>query len=377
MAVVLTAEQRELRSIVRDFFTVRSSESAVREQMTSPDGLDAVTWKQLGEQLGVQGMAVPEAYGGAGFSHVDLGIVLEEAGRALFTGPLLSTVLAAEAVLAAGDEGARADLLPRLAEGAVGTLAVLDRPGGWADPDVTTRAEPQGASWTVTGRKLHVPDGAVSDLVVTTARCGDGTALFAVETGAPGVSVETVPTLDPTRRQGHLTFAAAPARLLTTPGTADAAIACTLSAAAVYLATEQLGGAARALEMAIDYSGTRHQYGRAIGSFQAIKHLCADLAATLESARSAAYAGLEALDLEAPDLPLTASAAKVFCSETYTAVTAACIQIHGAIATTWEHPAQLYFKRAKSSALLFGSPARHRQLLAAALGFASPTGDPR
>jgi alkylation response protein AidB-like acyl-CoA dehydrogenase len=377
MAVVLTAEQRELRSVVRDFFAVRSSESAVRQQMTSPDGLDAVTWKQLGEQLGVQGMAVPEAYGGAGFSHVDLGIVLEEAGRALFTGPLLSTVLAAEAVLAAGDEGARADLLPRLAEGAVGTLAVLDRPGGWADPDVTTRAEQQGTSWALTGRRLHVPDGAVSELVVTTARCGDGTALFAVETGAPGVSVETVPTLDQTRRQAHLTFAAAPARLLAAPGTADAAIARTLSAAAVYLATEQLGGATRALEMAIDYSRTRHQYGRAIGSFQAIKHLCADLAAALESARSGAYAGLEALDLEAPDLPLAASAAKVFCSETYTAVTAACIQIHGAIATTWEHPAHLYFKRAKSSALLFGTPARHRQLLAAALGFASPTEEPR
>ena len=264
-------------------------------------------------------MAVPEVYGGSGFSSVDLGIVLEEAGRALYGGPLLSTVLAAEAVLAAGDEAACADLLPRLAAGdVVGTVAVLERPGGWADPDVTTRAEQQGASWTLTGRTLHVPDGAVSDLVVTTARCGDGTALFAVETGAPGVSVETVPTLDQTRRQAHLAFDAAPARLLAVPATADAALARTLSAAAVYLATEQLGGAARALEMAVDYSRTRHQYGRAIGSFQAIKHLCADLAAALESARSAAYAGLEALDGDAADLPLAASAAKVFCSETYT-----------------------------------------------------------
>ena len=378
MAVVLTAEQRELRSVVRAFFAERSAEDTVREQMSSPPGLDTSTWKQLGEQLGVQGMAVPEVYGGSGFSSVDLGIVLEEAGRALYGGPLLSTVLAAEALLAAGDEAACANLLPRLAAGdVVGTVAVLERPGGWADPDVTTRAEQQGATWTLTGRTLHVPDGAVSDLVVTTARCGDGTALFAVETGAPGVSVETVPTLDQTRRQAHLAFDAAPARLLTVPATADAALARTLSAAAVYLATEQLGGAARALEMAVDYSRTRHQYGRAIGSFQAIKHLCADLAAALESARSAAYAGLEALDGDAADLPLAASAAKVFCSETYTAVTAACIQIHGAIATTWEHPAHLYFKRAKSSALLFGSPSRHRELLAAALGFASPTGDPR
>jgi len=369
MAVVLTTEQRELRSVVRAFFAERSTESAVREQMSGPPRLDTATWKQLNEQLGVQGMAVPEAYGGAGFSHVDLGIVLEETGRTLFSGPLLSTVLAAEAILAAGDAAACADLLPRLAaDGAVGTLAVLERPGGWGDSTVTTRAEQQGASWSLTGRKLHVPDGAVSDLVVTTARCGDGTALFAVETGAPGVSVETVPTLDQTRRQAHLTFDAAPARLLSAPGTADAAIARTLSAAVVYLATEQLGGAARALEMAVEYSLTRHQYGRPIGSFQAIKHLCADLATALESARSASYAGLEALDRESADLPVAASAAKVFCSETYTAATAACIQIHGAIATTWEHPAHLYFKRAKSSALLFGTPARHRELLAAALG---------
>jgi alkylation response protein AidB-like acyl-CoA dehydrogenase len=337
--------------------------------MASPTGLDTSAWKQLGEQLGVQGLAVPEAFGGSGFTHVDLGIVLEEAGRALFGGPLLSTVLAAEAVLASGDDAASADLLPRLAgEGAVGTVALLERPGGWADPDVGTRAESQGSSWSLTGRKLHVPDGAVSDVVVTTARCGDRTALFAVEAAAAGVTVETVPTLDQTRRQAHLTFDGAPARLLGQPEGAPAAIARTLSAAAVYLAAEQVGGAARALEMAVDYSKVRHQYGRPIGSFQALKHLSADLATAVESARSAAYAGLEALDRDAPDLPLAASAAKVFCSETYTAASAACLQIHGAIGTTWEHPAHLYFKRAKSSALLFGTPSRHRELLAAALG---------
>jgi alkylation response protein AidB-like acyl-CoA dehydrogenase len=376
MTVVLTAEQRELRSVVRSFFAERSPESAVREQMSGAPGLDTATWKQLGEQLGVQGMAVPEAYGGAGFSYLDLGIVLEAAGGALFTGPLLSTVLAAEAVLAAGDDAACADLLPRLAaEGAVGTLAVLEGPGRWADDEVSTRAEQQGTSWSLTGRKLHVPDGSVSDLVVTTARCDGGTALFAVETGAAGVTVQAVPTMDQTRRQAHVTFDAAPARLLAPPGASDAAIARTLSAAAVFLAAEQLGGAARALEMAVEYSRTRHQYGRAIGSFQAIKHLCADVATALESARSAVYAGLEALDEDAPDLSLAASAAKVFCSETYTTATAACIQIHGAIGTTWEHPAHLYFKRAKSSALLFGSPARHRELLAAALGLGTRIGE--
>src|SRR3954452_9209787 len=378
MAVVLTPEQRQLRSVLREFFADRSAESLVREQMAGPAGFDTDTWKQLGEQLAVQGLAVPEAYGGTGFTHVDLGIVLEEAGRALFGGPLLSTVLAAEAILAAGDHAACAELLPRLAaEGAVGSIALLERPGGWADAEVTTRAERQGSSWCLTGRKLHVPDGAVTQLVVTTARCEDGTALFAVETAAAGVTVEAVPTLDQTRRQAHLTFDAVPARRLTRPGVAEAAIARTLAAAAVYLATEQLGGAARTLEMAVDHSLTRHQYGRPIGSFQAIKHLCADLATAVESARSAAYAGLEALDADAAELPLTASAAKVFCSDTYAAASAACIQVHGAIATTWEHPAHLYFKRATSSALLFGTASRHRELLAAALGLCPPPEPPR
>src|SRR3954447_12627578 len=167
MTVVLTAEQRELRSVARDFFTDRSGESRVRQQMADPTGADTDTWKQLTEQLGVQGMVVPEAYGGGGFSRVDLGVVLEEAGRALYGGPLLSTVLAAEAVMAAGDEAACAELLPRLAAGeAVGTLALLERPGGWADPEVTTRADQRGSSWSLTGRKLHVLDGAVSDVVV-------------------------------------------------------------------------------------------------------------------------------------------------------------------------------------------------------------------
>jgi alkylation response protein AidB-like acyl-CoA dehydrogenase len=371
MTVVPTPEQRELRSVARDFFTGRSGESRVRQHLADPTGADtadAATWKQLTEQLGVQGMVVPEAYGGGGFSHVDLGVVLEEAGRALYGGPLLSTVLAAEAIMAAGADAACADLLPRLVDGAVGSIAVLERPGGWAGGEVGTLAEHRDSAWYLTGRKLHVLDGAASELVVATARCGDRTALFAVETAADGVSAEPVGTLDRTRRQAHLTFDAAPARLLGEPGSGDAAISRVLAAAAVELATEQLGGAARAVEMAVEYSKARHQYGRPIGSFQAIKHLCADLAVALESARSAVYAGLEALDADAPDLPLASSAAKVFCSETYNAASAACIQIHGAIATTWEHPAHLYFKRAKSSALLFGSPSRHRELLAAALG---------
>ena len=364
MTRTLTPEQRELQSVARGFFAERSDEAAVRAQMAAPSEYDATTWTLLNEQLGVQGMIVPEKYGGSGFGHVDLGVVLEEAGRALYGGPLLSTALAADAVLASGDEAA--DLLPRIAqEGAVGTVAVLERARGWGAAPAA-RAERDGGRWRLTGRKVHVLDAAAADVLLVTARYGERIGLFAV---APeDVTITPVPTLDQTRRQAHIAFDAAPARLL-----GDGAGARLLATAAIHLAVEQVGGAARALEMAVEYSRTRHQYGRPIGSFQAIKHLCADVATAVESARSAAYAGLHALDVDAPDLALTASAAKVFCAETYTAAAAVCVQVHGAIAITWEHPAHLHLKRAKAGELLFGSPSRHRELLAAALGLTETT----
>lgn len=365
MSGALSVEQRELRSVARDFFADRSDEAAVRAQMAAPidavAGYDTTTWALLNEQLGVQGMIIPEEYGGSGFGHVDLGVVLEEAGRALYGGPLLSTVLAADAILATGDHAA--DLLTRIAQdGAAATVAVLERAGSWGAPP-RMRAERDGARWRLTGRKVHVLDAMSADLLVVSAPEG----LFAVS--RDDVTITPAPTLDQTRRQAHIAFDGAPARQLGD----GAAVARLLATAAIHLAVEQVGGAARALDMAVEYSRTRHQYGRPIGSFQALKHLCADVATAVESARSAAYAGLHALDVDAPDLALTASAAQVFCAETYTAAAALCVQVHGAIAITWEHPAHLHLKRAKAGELLFGSPSRHRELLAAALGLAEGT----
>ncbi|MEU7811682.1 acyl-CoA dehydrogenase family protein [Pseudonocardia sp. NPDC049154] len=369
MAVTLTAEQRELRTVVRGFFADRSDEAEVRRQMDTAQGYDPALWRQMAEQLCLQGMAVPEEFGGAGFGHVELGLVLEEAGRAVFGGPLLSTALAAEAIRAAGDEAARKELLPQLAEqGAVGAVAVLDVPGGWSADDVATAAERSGADWTITGTKIHVVDAAAAALLVVAARTADGPALFVVETRADGVTLTPEPTLDQTRKQARVELAGAPARLLGEVSAGRAAVERLLATGAIHLAAEQVGVAARALELAVEYSQTRYQYGRAIGSFQAIKHLCADVLTAVETARSAAYAGLLALDTDDPELALTAGAAKVFCSETATAATATCIQVHGGIGFTWEHPAHLYFKRAKASESLFGTPAAHRERLADALG---------
>ena len=365
MSVALSAEQLELRSVARRFFTLRSSEAEVRKAMDTADGFDRAVWSQLNEELGVQGMVVPEEFGGSGFSHVDFGVVLEEAGRSLLCAPMLSTALAVEALLVVGDVQANKELLPRLAEqGAIGTIGTLETAGQALYPDVATRAEWGPEGWLLSGEKHHVLDGQVSDIILVTARSGTSVGLFAVDAGASGLEATAMATLDQTRRQARIVLRRTPARLLGALDSGGRVVQRVHAAAAVFLAVEQVGSAQRALELAIDYSKTRHQYGRPIGSFQAVKHLCADVHTAIQAGWSIAYAGLRALDDDDSDLKLTASAAKVFCSQTLKQASAACIQIHGAIGFTWEHSAHLYFKRAASSALLFGTPSAHRESIA-------------
>jgi alkylation response protein AidB-like acyl-CoA dehydrogenase len=325
----------------------------------------------MADQLGLQGIAVPEEYEGSGYGYLELGIVFEEMGRALLCAPYLSTVaLAAEALLRCGDEAARKDLLPGLATGrAIGTLAVLEQPGRWDEAGVRTRAHRSGAGWVLDGGKRHVPDGHIADLIMVAARTPAGVGLFAVDGAAPGLRRVPVPTMDQTRKQAHLEFVGTPARLVGDSGGGWPVIRRVLDATAVLLAAEQVGGASRVVEMATEYAGLRVQFGRPIGSFQAVKHLCADMLTEAEAARSAAYYGLWALASEAPeDLPVAASLAKVYCSEAYSKIAGDAIQVHGGIGFTWEHPAHLYFKRAKSGEAMFGTRTYHRDLLAARLG---------
>jgi alkylation response protein AidB-like acyl-CoA dehydrogenase len=233
---------------------------------------------------------------------------------------------------------------------------------------VQTRARRSGAGWWVLdGGKRHVPDGHIADLILVGARTPAGIGLFAVDGAAPGVTRVPVPTLDQTRKQAHLDFAGTPARLIGDEGDGGRVIRRVLDTAAILLAAEQAGGALRVVEMAAGYAGMRVQFGRPIGSFQAVKHLCADMLTEAEAARSAAYYGLWALAADSEDVPLAASLAKVYCSAAYSKIAGDAIQVHGGIGFTWEHPAHLYFKRAKSSEVMFGTPARHRDVLAARL----------
>ncbi len=291
-------------------------------------------------------------------------------GRALLCAPYLSTVaLAAEALLRCGDEAVKKDLLPALAAGGViGTLAVLEQPGRWDQTGIAMRAERRGPGWVLHGEKRHVLDGHIADIILVAARTDAGIGLFAVDGSAPGLTRMPTATMDQTRKQAHLEFTGTPARLIGDEGTGWPVVRRVLDTAAILLAAEQVGGASRALEMAAGYAQVRTQFGRPIGSFQAIKHMCADMLTETEAARSAAYYGLWALAMEDEETPVAASLARVYCSQAYFRVAADNIQVHGGIGFTWEHPAQLYFKRAKTCEAMFGTPAYHRDLLATRLG---------
>ncbi len=364
------ADQEELRRTVRRFLERSSAESDVRRLMATEPGYDPAVWEKMATQLGLHGMAIPEEYGGAGFSFVELGIVLEETGRALLCAPFFaSVVLAAELLKAIDDEQARKDYLPWIASGeTIATVALTEADGLWQSSSIATRAVPDGGTWRLTGVKTFVPDGSSASLLLVVARTDDGIGVFAVDGDAPGLSRQTLPTMDQTRKQARLEFHAVPARLLGGPGDHWPAVSRMLQVASVGLAAEQVGGAQRALEMAVEYAKLREQFGRPIGSFQAIKHKCASMLVEVESMKSAAYYGLWAVASGSDELPVVASIAKVCCSDGYTTVTSENIQIHGGIGFTWEHPAHLYFKRARSSRVLLGGPDYHRDLIARLAG---------
>ena len=368
-------DQQELRGTVRRFLDHSSAEADVRRLMATELGYDRAVWERMATELGLHGLAIPEEYGGAGFSFTELGIVLEEMGRALLCAPFFaSVVLAAELLKATDDEQARKDYLPGIASGdTIATVALTEDDGGWAPSSVTVRAVRYGGTWRLTGTKTYVPDGLSAGLILVVARTADGIGVFSVEGSADGLTRQALPTMDQTRKQASLRFDATPVRLLGGPADGWTAVERMLRVAAVGLAAEQTGGAQRALEMAVEYAKLREQFGRPIGSFQAIKHKCASMLVMVESMKSAAYYGLWAVSSAGDELPLVASVAKAFCSDGYTMVTAENIQIHGGIGFTWEHPAHLYLKRARSSRVLLGGPDFHRDIVTRLAGITPST----
>ena len=370
MNFAFTEEQEELRKTVRGFLDAKSPETAVREQMETEAGYDAAVWTQMAEQMGLQGLVIPEEHGGSGYGFVELGIILEEMGRALLCAPFFSTVvLAGQTLIHSGDSAAQAAHLPGIASGeTIATLAYTEPSGKWDEAGVTMQATASGDGFTLSGTKMFVIDGHTANLIIVAARTGKGVSLFTVAGDAAGLTRTALSTMDQTRKQAKLEFANTPATLLGTEGEGWTVLSKVLDLAAVALAAEQVGGAQKVLDMAVEYAKVRVQFGRPIGSFQAIKHKCADMLLEVESAKSAAYYGMWCAAELNDELPSVASLAKAYCSEAYFHAAAENIQIHGGIGFTWEHPAHLYFKRAKSSELLFGDPTYHRELLAQRIG---------
>jgi alkylation response protein AidB-like acyl-CoA dehydrogenase len=369
MNFAFSDEQEELRAAVRRFLAEKSPETEVRRLMDTTEGYDPAVWSQMAEQLGLQSLTIPEEFGGSGFSYVELIVVLEEMGAALLCAPFFSTVaLAANALLTSGDDAAKKTYLPGLASGeTIGTLAITEDNGKWDFSGIELVATEKDG-WVLNGHKMFVIDGHTANLIVVAARTLQGVTLFAVDGESAGLTRTPLPTMDQTRKQARLEFSDTPATLVGREGGAEAGLSKTLDLAAVALAAEQVGGAQHVLDASVEYAKTRIQFGRPIGSFQAIKHKCADMLLEVESAKSAAYYAGWAAAEDSEELPVVASLAKSYCSEAYFHAAAENIQIHGGIGFTWEHPAHLYFKRAKSSELLLGDPSYHRELLAQRIG---------
>lgn len=370
MQFAFTEEQDQLRSFVRQFLEEKSSEETVRQLMETDAGYDEAVWSQMAEQLGLQSLIIPEEYGGQGFGWVELIVILEEMGRSLLCAPFFSTaVLATSALMLADDDSAATDYLPRIASGElIATVAMTEENGRWDESGVTATATQDGGAWTLNGAKHYVIDGHTAGLLIVAARSEAGVSLFAVDGDAAGMTRTALATMDQTRKQAKIELADTPARLIGQDGAGWDTMVQVLDRAAVGLAAEQVGGAQMVLDMAVEYAKVRVQFGRPIGSFQAIKHKCADMLLEVESAKSAAYYAAWCAAEDNDELPAMASLAKSYCSEAYFHATAENIQIHGGIGFTWEHPAHLYFKRAKSSELLFGDPTYHRELLAQRIG---------
>jgi alkylation response protein AidB-like acyl-CoA dehydrogenase len=350
-------DQKQLRDEARKFLTEKCPPKAVRSVLDGKEPYDRALWKGLAE-MGFLGVAIPEAYGGAGAGHLELCVISEEMGRALAPVPFSSTVyLAAEAILLAGSEAQKRKWLPAIAAGeAIGTLALFEGKGN---------PSPQGIKLSAVGGSLNgvkkpVPDGAIADFAIVAARTGPGEretdiALFLVDLKAGGVEAKTLTNLDPSRGQAELTFRNCKAEPLGAAKQDWAILTQVLDRAAVLMAFEQVGGADRALEMGRDYALDRIAFGRPIGSFQAVKHMLADMYVSATLARSNCYYGAWALSTNASELPEAAAAARISATQAFQHCAKNNIQVHGGMGFTWEFDCHMYYRRANATALGLGS----------------------
>lgn len=360
MSLATSQEHDELRSFVRDFMSTRFDEPAVRRMMDDPLGHDPSVWAQMAGQLGLPGLAIPEPFGGSGAGLTELAIVFEETGRHLAAAPLLGTSMAAQALQASGDPSVGQDLAA-LAAGTIGSFAWLDERG-------RDRAHLSRDGDRVSGVLSFAPDANAAELIVVADSSRGAEILLAVDAHDEGVTVEPLITIDPTRRWSLVRLDGARCRPIGDVGEGRSTLDDVLDRTSTLVSAELVGVAERALELSVEYAQVREQFGRPIGSFQAIKHLCADMFVQVEAARSAVRYAVWCADEKPAELPMAAAIAKSYCSEAASAVTETAIQVHGGIGFTWEHPAHLYFKRAKSGELLFGTPSEHLERIATLIG---------
>jgi alkylation response protein AidB-like acyl-CoA dehydrogenase len=348
-----TDEQKQFGAEARRFLQDRCPPAAVRKVLDGTDPFDSELWRGLAE-MGFMGVAIPEEYGGLGAGYLELCVIAEELGRALAPVPFSSSIfMAAEFLMLEGSDGQKHTWLPKLATGeAIGTFAFAERIG----PVTPDAIEATVSGGLLSGSKLPVPDGDVADLAVVAARNDAGeTSLFLVDLNGPGVSREAVETIDPTRSHARLDFASAPAEPLGGSGDGWAAIGRVQDRAAVLTAFEQIGGADRALEMARDYALDRMAFGRPIGSFQAIKHMLADMYVSATLARSNAYYGAWALSTGSAALSEAAATARISATQAFQHCSRNNIQVHGGMGFTWEFDCHLYYRRSALLALNLGA----------------------
>ncbi len=375
MEFSFSEQQNMLRTSARQFLERECPPDVVRRLSDDPQGFSPDLWRKMAE-LGWMGLVLPETYGGSGLSFVDLTILMEEMGRVLLPAPFFSSIaLGALALLEAGSEEQRHQMLPPLARGEVKLcLALLEADGRYDPRGIALRASIRGNRAMLNGIKLFVVDAHLADYVICVARTRggrnpeSGISLFLLDMNSPGVVCTPLVSIDQTRRLCEVSFARVGLSLDAMLGGRDTAwpmLQGALDRATVALCAEMVGGAERAMEMCIDYGKTRVQFGRQVGGFQAVKHKIADMKVWVENAKSVVSYAAWAVDSNAPEAARAASMAKAYCSEMYSRVTADGVQVHGGIGFTWDHNMHLYFKRAKSSEVLLGDAAWHRERIAA------------
>jgi alkylation response protein AidB-like acyl-CoA dehydrogenase len=339
--------------------------------MEDERGYDPAVWKKMAD-LGWMGLVIPEEYGGAGLNYVDLVLVMEEMGRVVLPSPFIWTAMVAEALRRAGSDAQKKTLLPKIAAGnLIATIAWLEPSASWDAASIAVAARPVGADFILDGVKLFVNDGHVADCLLIAARTGDsgkeGVTLFALEAKRPGITIAPLKTMDQTRKLAEVKFSGVKttaADMIGVVGKGWPVLASILDRGKVMIAAEMMGGAQKVLEMTVEYAKVRAQFGRPIGSFQAVQHKCANMMIDVEGAKSAVYYAAWAVSNDVADAPVAAAVAKAAASDAFRRVSAEGIQLHGGIGFTWDHDLHLYFKRAKSSEFTFGDATYNRELIA-------------